>query len=90
MNRFLAMDIAKKKATEAYTNKYHTGAKLEVIEERFQCSRGVFNIVIKADDMAIYDFSFSINTGDVEFAEYYREAFTRWREDGYRGCSDES
>lgn len=85
MNYLHAMDIAKKKAMEAYTNKYHTGAKLEVIEEGYRAkalSHAVFNVVIKADDMAVYDFVFNMNTGDVEFAEYYRETFTRWREGG--------
>lgn len=82
MNYLHAMDIAKKKATEAYTSKYHTGAKLEVIEEGYRgkaLSHGTcLNIIIKADDMAIYDFMFNLGTGDVEFAEYYRDTFTRW------------
>lgn len=86
MDRLLAMDIAKKKATEAYTGKYHTGAKLEVVGESYRraaLSQGTcLNIIIKADDMAIYDFMFNLGTGDVEFAEYYRDTFTRWRGGG--------
>lgn len=80
MNRQTANEIAIKKAEEAYAKKFHTGANLEVIEDGFQCSPGVFNFVIKANDMAIYDFMFNFDTGAVEFSEYYREAFERWTE----------
>lgn len=83
MNRQTADEIAKKKATEAYAKKFHTGATLEFAKKDLQYRGGsvLYEVIIRADDMALYTFMFDMKTGVVEFSEYYRETFTKWRED---------
>lgn len=82
MNRQTADEIAKKKVTEAYAKKFHTGATLELAEKDLQFRGGsvLYKVIIRMDDMALYTFMFDMKTGVVEFSEYYREAFERWTE----------
>lgn len=82
MNRQTADEIAKKKATEAYARKFHTGATLEFAKNdmQFQSGSVLYEVIIRADDLALYTFMFDMKTGVVEFSEYYREAFERWTE----------
>lgn len=82
MNRQTADEIAKKKATEAYARKFHTGATLEFVKKDLQYQGGsvLYKVIIRADDVALYTFMFDMKTGVVEFSEYYREALERWTE----------
>lgn len=82
MNRQTADEIAKKKAIEAYARKFHTGATLEFAKKDLQYQGGsvLYEVIIRADDMALYTFMFDMKTGVVEFSEYYREALKRWTE----------
>lgn len=82
MNRQTADEIAKKKATEAYAKKFRAGATLGFVKKDLQYQNGsvLYEVIIRADDMALYTFVFDMKTGAVEFSEYYREAFERWTE----------
>lgn len=82
MNRQTADEIAKKKAIEAYARKFHTGATFEFVKKDLQYQGGsvLYEVIIRADDVALYTFMFDMKTGVVEFSEYYREALKRWTE----------
>lgn len=82
MNRQTADEIAKKKATEAYARKFHTGATLGFVKKdlQYQGSSVLYEVIIRADDVVLYTFMFDMKTGVVEFSEYYREALERWTE----------